>query len=506
MSNLVILDDQSAQIKYTELWTGGGADNYYDHTASSSHDSGATMTFAFSGTFASVVGSFDANTTCSGSFTLDANTTTFVSPGDLHAPLYHQTIWSSAPLPDGPHTLTYTFSSCSSSSSNVPGYVWFDYILYTPSSNASTTGLLYFLDDNDSRINYSGNWTVETNNDEDFGLGSHGGHPGSSFQLQFEGTSVSVYGRIGNDSVGVATQASFSIDGASPLVFSTPYQSSVSYNQPLFQSDSFEPGQHTLVATSQSGTVWVDYLLLQPDPSTVNTTLTSTHHSSVDIGEITGVALGALVLAVGIAMLVIFRRRLFKGHYPRTAARSRPSSRPPDINVSHDRDAASSHHIPWQSENTYPPTLTSSSGSREPLNPFDTPPVSPRSGATFSSGDSRSALSAIGAPVANASSPLPWSTTYASSSGHSRRIPSLGGSGDGDSVADLKRRQQLAPAYEDSSSITDSNRAMSRASSLRPLPVIPQDTGQRSIGSGSGYTVVTVDPDDLPPVYTLREG
>jgi len=352
---------------------------------------------------------------------------------------------------------------------------------------------------------------VETN-DEDFGLSSHGGQPGSSFQLVFEGTSVSVHGLIGNDSVNVATQASFSIDGAAPLVFSTPYQNSISYNQPLFQSNTLEKGQHTLVGTAQSGTLWVDYLLLQPDPPTDNTTLTSsTHHASVNVGEIAGAAAGALVLAVGIALAVIFRRRLFKRH-PRTAALSRPTSRPLNINnVSRSDTTASSNHIPWQSEssqNTYPPTLASSSfggSSREPLNPFDTPPMSPRSGsysyAASSSGDSRTALSTIDhtrPPVANAPSPLPWPSPYASSSGHSRRIPSLGG--DGDSPADLKRRQ-LAPAY-DSISMTDStSHAVSRASSLRPLPVVPTDTG--SSRHLSSYTAADLD-DVPPPVYTLR--
>ncbi|KAJ7145838.1 hypothetical protein C8R44DRAFT_723730 [Mycena epipterygia] len=501
--SLVIVDDQSSQIKYTGLWTGGGTSGHYDNTASSSRVAGATMTFPFSGTSVSVAGSFDANTSCTGSFSLDANVTTFVSPV-LENPLNHQTIWTSAPLTDGNHTLTYTLSSCSSS--NTAGYVWFDYILYSPSSNASTNGLVYFVDDTDSHIDYSGDWTVENNNDEDFELSSHGGKQGCSFQIEFEGTSVSVHGRIGNDSAGIATQASFSLDGSSPVVFSTAYQNTISYNQPLFQSDSLEKGKHTLVATAQSGTVWVDYLLLQPGPSTDSTTLTSPHHSSVNVGEIAGIALGAFFLAVGIALSVIFRRRLFKGRHLR-ATPSRPLSRPSDINVSDARETSSSNHVPWQSETittTYPPTLSSHSfrmRSPDP-NPFDTPPISPRSGTfvTSSSGHSRIALSTADyhAIVANAPPPLTGPTSCASSSGHSLRPPSLGGAGDSDSVAELKRRQQLAPAYDDSLSIATSG---SRASSLRPLPVIPPEGSRRPGASGSS----TIDDLDLPPpVYTLR--
>ncbi|KAJ7938142.1 hypothetical protein B0H13DRAFT_1133946 [Mycena leptocephala] len=327
--NLVIVDDQSSQIKYTGLWTNGASSRSYSHTASASRVVGATMTFPFSGTSVSVVGSYDANTTCTGSFAIDSNVTTFSSP-TLSAPLDHQSIWTSAPLPDANHTLTYTLSSCTSSSSNdTPGNVWFDYILYTPSSNASTNGFIYFVDDSDSSIDYSGNWTVETNNDENFGHTGHGGTQGCSFQLDFEGTSVSVYGRVGNDSTNSASQMSFTLDGTSPVVYSAPYQSAVSYNMPLFQSEALEQGKHSLVAASQSGMVWVDYLLVQPDPST-NITLAATEHSSVNVIEFAGIGVGVLVLAVAIALLVIFRRRLFKGRRPTP---SRPLTRPPNFHV-----------------------------------------------------------------------------------------------------------------------------------------------------------------------------
>ncbi|KAJ7682922.1 hypothetical protein B0H17DRAFT_1205528 [Mycena rosella] len=516
MSNLVIVDDQSSQIKYTGLWTGLTSPNYYDHTASSSRVAGTTMTFPFSGTSVSVAGSFDAETSCTGSFSLDANITNFVSPV-LPTPLNHQSIWTSVPLIDGPHTLTYTLASCSSSG-DAAGYVWFDYILYTPSANASTNGLVYFVDDNDPQIIYSGDWTAETGNDEDFGLTSHGGKAGCSFQLQFEGTFISVHGRIGNDSAGAATQASFSVD-STPVVFSTPYQSNISYNQLLFQSNTLAQGKHTLVGTSQSGTVWVDYILVQPNPSTDNTTLASTHHSSVNVGEIAGVALGALVLAVGIAVAVIFRRRLCKGR--RSHAPSRPLSHPPNIHAFDGRDAASTIHVPWQSANTYPPTVSAHSFRSAPSNPFDTPPISPRSGsfAGSSSADSQTALipsARSHSAVAKTSPPPPsWpANSFASSSGHSRRPPSLGGDGDSvadlkrrqqlappsldgdsDSVADLKRRQQLVPSYDDSLSIASSSRAPSTASSRRPLPVIP---------SASSTQPVPVDDLDLPPVYTVQ--
>jgi hypothetical protein len=138
---------------------------------------------SFAGTFISVLGSFDADSSCSASFSVDANATSFVSPL-LTTPLNHQSLWDSGPLPDAAHTLTYTIAKCDSSNS---GYVWIDYLLYIPSTNASTNGLVYFVDDTDSRIQYAGDWKVETNATTDFGLSIHGGKQGSSFQYEFFG-------------------------------------------------------------------------------------------------------------------------------------------------------------------------------------------------------------------------------------------------------------------------------------------------------------------------------
>ncbi|KAF8183809.1 hypothetical protein K438DRAFT_1131816 [Mycena galopus ATCC 62051] len=121
-----------------------------------------------------------------------------------------------------------------------------------------------------------------------------------SFSNAAPGTYISVNGRIGNDSVNTGTQVSFSIDGATPVIFSAPYQSSISYNQALFQSSNLAQGNHSIVATSQSGTLWVDYLLVQPDPST-NVTLLSAPAHPVNIGEIAGAAGGALfIIDVGL--------------------------------------------------------------------------------------------------------------------------------------------------------------------------------------------------------------
>jgi hypothetical protein len=179
------------------------------------------------------------------------------------------------------------------------------------------------------------------------------------------GTYVSVHGRVGNDS---ATQVAFALDGAAPVLFAAPAQSSagVASTQPLFQSAALAQGRHTIVATAQyafssfvlpppsfppsplpppppladaphrSGTLWVDYLLVQPNPST-NTTLPAAPRGAVGVGAIAGAAGGALALVVGVVLLVLFRRRVFAfARRGRKSAAPAPARRP-DLLVSSTR-------------------------------------------------------------------------------------------------------------------------------------------------------------------------
>jgi hypothetical protein len=115
-----------------------------------------------------------------------------------------------------------------------------------------------------SIIRATGQWRQTTTRTSDTPVtGAHKGAPFSwiskarplskvSFRSNVSsGTSVSVYGRVGNDSTNSASQMSFTLDGTSPVVYSAPYQSAVSYNMPLFQSEALEQGKHSLVAASQ---------------------------------------------------------------------------------------------------------------------------------------------------------------------------------------------------------------------------------------------------------------
>ncbi|KAF7297147.1 hypothetical protein MIND_00947700 [Mycena indigotica] len=502
--SLVIVDDQSSLLHYS-----GG-----------SWEAGASYVFRFNGTSTSLHGGYDAGTSCSGLFTIDANATTFTSP-NLTTVLNQQVLWSSGTLADTEHILNYTVTSCAPSST---GHVWFDYLLYSPSINASTDDLLFFIDDTDPRLTYTGNWTAQTGNDGDFQLTSHGGSQGASFRFEFEGTLVSLHGRIGDDTNGANTKASFSIDGAPSVTFSSPSQGSITFNQALFQSDTLSPGKHTLVATSQSGSLWVDYLLLQPNPSTQN--LTPVSHSSLTIGEIIGMAIGAVVLALIIALAVLFRRRLFQRSPSRKPSRNHKSRLvigAPDVST-----FTHVSHTPWvPSRSFYPATNSSASVlTHSTSNPFDTPPTSPhaKSFVTASSSSlSGPPVTALDTFSLGQAAPPPSNTTprtstitatsasgsggnvpfSVSATGH-RRHPSL--SGDGDSVAELKRRQQAhlaaqslaVPSYDELEHAETASIGAVSHSSLRPLPRIPP-AGPSGQASSSNY-----DYDDLPPVYTVQ--
>ncbi|KAF7307672.1 hypothetical protein MKEN_01127200 [Mycena kentingensis (nom. inval.)] len=530
---LVILDDQDNRLQYSGQWIASppaSSSRYYFHTSSGSRANNATLTFTFSGTSAKLVGGYDANTSCSGTFVLDSASTAFTSPNTTTPP-NQQVIWSAASLQDAEHTLTFTLASCSVGSTAA---FWLDYVLYAPSVNASTSDVLYFIDDADQRLAYTGNWTSQTGNDGDFELTSHVGYGGASFRLDFEGSLVSMHGRIGNDTNGASTKATFFIDGGAPFTFSSLSQNKITFNQALFQSDSLRAGNHTLVGTSQSGSLWVDYVLVQPSAPGSDAVETPSH-SAFGLPAMIGVAVAAVALAVGIALAVILRKRFTKGGRCRTPARHRKSR--PVISAPNVASFRHVGHTPLRpnAQTIYPPIPSSSESIRSQTtsNPFDTPPPSPRARSYTTVGSS----SFVGPPIA-ACDPLdagyathyPRASTFtatstsgsgasvpisatASASGRSRRFPSVGG--DGDSIVDLKRRQQAylaaqtsaVPAYDDLHHHTDTTSisapsigGISHSSSVRPLPQIPSASLGPPVASGSGSGAH--DFDDLPPVYT----
>ncbi|KAF7326848.1 hypothetical protein MVEN_02578600 [Mycena venus] len=102
---------------------------------------------------------------------------------------------------------------------------------------------LVILDDQSSQITKTGLWTGGGTTNHYDHTASASRAAGATMTFSFTGTSVWI------------SKAHSSLYGATPVIFSTPYQSSISFNQPLFQSPNLAQGKHSLVATSQSGTI-----------------------------------------------------------------------------------------------------------------------------------------------------------------------------------------------------------------------------------------------------------
>ncbi|KAJ3986943.1 hypothetical protein F5890DRAFT_1551799 [Lentinula detonsa] len=306
MSNLFIVDDQDASIKYTGKWSLAGQQVDFGQTTSSG-SSGATLSFSFSGHLIAAVGDLYAGGVCNATFAIDGTSTSFSTPA-INNNRYQQTLWTSPSLDDGNHTLVYTIPSCNNSDS-AP---WIDYLLYN-SSSSSVTGGTTFFDDRDSRIAYTGTWN-STSGDDDFRGTITSIAQGGSFLFDFEGTSVQVFGRVDNTSIGEITDSSFSVDSAPSVSFTAVTSSNVVHNKQFYASRTLDPGQHRLIVQN-TGIIplWVDYILVRGQTDLGDTPLSSksSHSGGHDISIIVGSTVGGvcgILLLIGITIL-LYRHR-----------------------------------------------------------------------------------------------------------------------------------------------------------------------------------------------------
>lgn len=497
MTSSIIIDDQDARIKYSGLWTNAGSDVNYNHTLSSSNATGATMSFTFSGTSVYLVGDFGSGGTCSYSLTLDGAVAP-LSSQNYPSPEHQQTIFSSDILTDGEHTLVYTLSSCQPAAGNVPGsYIWLDYLLYTPSINASVDGVKYFIDDTDNQLKYTGNWT-ELGEDGDFRHTKHGGNTSSTLQFTFQGTAISVHGRVNNGTGN--TQGTFSIDGSSPTTFTAPPQSTISYNKEMFANSNLSPGQHTLIVTSQTDDLlWIDYLLVQPGSATTSPNAsTNPSKSGLSVATIVGIVLGSLVLVAAIVFLVFYLKRSV-----------RPLSKQPvDLRRKYIRpsaeDAASTLYRIGDGYSYVPPSSPGHSVTALLATSHDYPPSSSRS---YTESHATSSFQDTSLPSSRSPS---RAHSYSRSHSHSRVYTAPSTSGASSATSGLTRMRSVT--------VSDHSETSSSVRQPRVLPRIPGSTSSHSTSTHhTGYVdsgfridmdnlhlVDDKNPPEPPPAYTPR--
>ncbi|KAF8172566.1 hypothetical protein K438DRAFT_1981414 [Mycena galopus ATCC 62051] len=129
---------------------------------------------------------------------------------------------------------------------------------------------------------------------------------GVSFELQFEGKSISMWGAINNGSTGQVMNVSMTIDGGPPIFFVPPIQTAaVTNNNLMFDSGELPNGAHTLVVTADDNyTVWVDYFLVTPattmTTTSAHTSSPSHSHTSLNIAAVVGAPVGGVILLLTI--------------------------------------------------------------------------------------------------------------------------------------------------------------------------------------------------------------
>ncbi|PPQ78926.1 hypothetical protein CVT25_002402 [Psilocybe cyanescens] len=106
---------------------------------------------------------------------------------------------------------------------------------------------------------------------------------GSTVNLTFTGTRVSVFGTINPNSLDGPPSSSYSIDNGSPTLFSGTQTAAVQYQQRFYASGTLTPTTHTLLITvlSKNATYFLDYItVVLPDPGATSLTSSSSSSSS----------------------------------------------------------------------------------------------------------------------------------------------------------------------------------------------------------------------------------
>ncbi|KAG7089049.1 hypothetical protein E1B28_010759 [Marasmius oreades] len=134
------IDDTDPRIRYTppKSWFTGGNAAEYNSTTHGSKTAGAQMVFHFTGTKVDVYGTISSNVATVQNFdlfTLDDQDPVQWSVSPQTAPVYHQKMFSSPILQDGPHVLTLELLVDKSGT-------WIDYLEFMPSPSEFSSSQL----------------------------------------------------------------------------------------------------------------------------------------------------------------------------------------------------------------------------------------------------------------------------------------------------------------------------------------------------------------------------
>ncbi|KAF8903157.1 hypothetical protein CPB84DRAFT_1845979 [Gymnopilus junonius] len=234
--------------------------------------------------------------------------------------------YTSPPLSDGKHTITYAIES----PQNANFLPAFDYLAITPGSSTPLEGRTLAVDDGDDSVTYSSGWTGRP-----AALPSFASSPslyentthwsstiGDSLQFKFEGSSVSVLGIVTNISLGNIT-ATYTLDGVSNVqglpqgtLDSLPMVN-------LFHAD-VQPGVHTLVLNiteiQAHQALGVDFIAYNATSNSISSLSGGIQQSAdtLSTGSKAGIAIGVLAFVALLASLFgVLHKRYTRNRNPK---------------------------------------------------------------------------------------------------------------------------------------------------------------------------------------------
>jgi hypothetical protein len=253
-------------------------------------------------------------------------------------------------LPDAQHTITLRAIISART-------LWFDRILYSPSSSVNVDLSLIMVDAGDPAVTYGSGWQ-DMKDSKMTDRGKMTLQQGANATVDFSGeylafmreigltivigTSLKWFSLIPSDEPLASTSATYSVDGGTPTTFtlsglvdSSEANATEQYNQLFFEASGLSPGQHRIEVVhggnNETTPLSLAYVVIQnaPVPAPASSTsspgssstptpnssgadgsnLPSAKHKGVSTGSIAGGAVGGVIALVAVTLFLMLLRR-----------------------------------------------------------------------------------------------------------------------------------------------------------------------------------------------------
>lgn len=237
------VDSASSLITYTGEWYDIYNSDFYEGSARATSEIGATVEFTFTGTAICWYGQTSAETYGITRVYIDdefvESAYTYGEPGS------GKLIFDATGLPAGTHTIRIENTTVQP--------IDIDYFAFATEDGSEPEPVYQKVDDRDTALVYTGEWTNDDNNDFDSGTARYTSSEGAQVVFTFTGTAVRWYGQ--ND-VNFGS-AKVYVDNA--LVDTVNVNGEAIVKKLLFEQTGLTAGEHTLRIVCETPVIDVDY-------------------------------------------------------------------------------------------------------------------------------------------------------------------------------------------------------------------------------------------------------